>query len=126
MGMDQKVVFPLENMPTWAPFVDFLARHNVPVHLRMIDGELAVPDETPPWDWRELRIGTASGIVTLLREADGIRLVIWGNADQKLRQEWNALAWAIGALTGGGIHIGAASFSSSEFADQADLPEGFR
>ena len=100
MGMDQKIVVKPENMPTWSQFVDSCAKHNVPVQLRMIDNELALPDETPPHDWRELRIGTPGGMVTLRRETDGITLVVWGNADDKLKQDWNTLATILRELTG--------------------------
>ena len=111
MGMDQKVVFPPQNMPAWTQFADTLAQRKFPVQLRMIDGELAFPDETPPHDWRELRVGTPAGMITLRRESDGITLVIWGNADANLRKAWNALTWArlltggtiLGELTGGRV-----------------------
>jgi hypothetical protein len=66
----------------------------------MIDGELALPDETPPHDWREIRIGAPGGMVTLRRETDGITLVIWGNADDQLRQDWNTLAAVLRELAG--------------------------
>src|SRR5437868_6509721 len=79
MGIDQKIVFPSGNLPTWSQFADLCAARQVPVQLRMIDGELALPDETPPHDWRELRVGTPGGMVTLKRESDGITIVIWGN-----------------------------------------------
>src|SRR5207248_1451967 len=92
MGMDQKVVFASANLPTWSQVVDACAKQKVPVQLRMIDGELALPDETPPHDWRELRVGTPGGMLTLRRESDGVALVTWGNADEKLKQDWNTLA----------------------------------
>ena len=100
MGMDQKVAFPSANMPTWSQFTDACAKHKVPVQLRMIDGELALPDETPPHDWGEVRVGTPGGMVTLRRESDGITLVVWGNADEKLKQDWSILATVLRELTG--------------------------
>jgi hypothetical protein len=69
----------------------------------MIDGELAFPDETPPDVWRELRASAGNGMITLRREDDGIRLVVWGNADAPLRQAADTLAQVIAALTEGGI-----------------------
>jgi hypothetical protein len=125
MGMDQKVVFPPENMPTWAQLADLLAQRQFPIQLRMIDSELAFPDETPPHDWRELRVGTPPGMVTLRRETDGITLVIWGNADISMRQAWNALAWAFGFLTGGSIHTATSKLSAAEFGKVAELPTAF-
>jgi hypothetical protein len=67
--------------------------------MRMIDGQLAFPDETPPDDWKELRVSTPAGMITLRRDDEGISLVIWGNADEKLRTVWEQMAGAIGELT---------------------------
>jgi len=51
----------------------------------MIDGELAFPDEEPPANWHELRLGTAEGLaVTVRRESNRVVFVVWGNADAKL------------------------------------------
>ncbi|MBI3822866.1 MAG: hypothetical protein HY289_09340 [Planctomycetes bacterium] len=97
--MDQKITFAPDRLPPWSQFTDHCAKQKVAVQLRMIDGELALPDETPPHDWRELRIGTPGGMVTLKRKPDGITLVIWGNADENLRHDWDALAMVLRELT---------------------------
>jgi hypothetical protein len=125
MGMDQKVIFPTSSLPPWAQFADLLAQRKLPVQLRMIDDELALPDETPPHDWRELRVGTPAGMVTMRRDTDGVTLVIFGNADLPMRQSWNALAWALGSLTGGAIQTAGVNRSAAEFAKVAELPPGF-
>jgi hypothetical protein len=101
MGMDQKILFAPEKTPTWKQLSQLFASRDFPVTLRMIDGELAFPDETPPDTWRELRVGTPAGMITLRREADGITLVIWGNADQKLLRDWNTLAAVLRELADG-------------------------
>ncbi len=101
MGMDQKVVFPKERAPAWPALVECLAAKKLVVELRMIDGELAFPEESPPENWRELRIGAAGGMITLRRELDGITLVIWGNADEKLRAACTHVATAIADLAAG-------------------------
>jgi len=101
--MDQRVSFPAERMPSWPSLRDLLASRGMPLQLRMIDGELAFPDEAPPETWRELRVGTPAGMVTLAREQDGVRLVIWGNADEAMRRAWNVLGEAIADLTGGTV-----------------------
>jgi hypothetical protein len=118
MGMDQKVVYPLDRAPTWPQLAAFLAGRGFPLKLMMIDGELAFPDEVPAETWRELRVGTPQGMVTLRREAEGVSLVTWSNADAGLRQAWNALAWAVAALSGGTVQ-GAAP---ADFARTAELP----
>ena len=120
MGMDQKVAYPPDRAPTWPQVSAFLASRGFPLKLMMIDGELAFPDETPAETWRELRVGTPQGMVTLRREADGMRLVTWGNADAGLRQAWNALAWAMAEISGGTVQ----GSTAAEFARTAELPPG--
>lgn len=121
MGMDQKIIFPAENTPTWSQLAEFLAARNLPVQMRMIDGELAFPDEIPPDAWRELRVGATHGMITLRREPDGMTLVIWGNADEKMRQDWNTLTWAVGHLAGGVIQTATGKYSAAEFATAIDV-----
>jgi hypothetical protein len=116
MGMDQKVLFPPARTPTWASLRELLATRNLAPQLRMIDGELAFPDEAPPETWQELRIGTAHGMVTLRREQDGIRLVTWGNADAAMRQAWNVLTWAVATLSEGTVETASGGLSAEEFA----------
>jgi hypothetical protein len=99
MGMDQKITFSPAKMPTWPALCELMAQKKCPLQMRMIDGELAFPDEQPPETWRELRVGASAGMITLRREADGITLVIWGNADEKLRTNCNTLASALAELT---------------------------
>lgn len=101
MGMNVKVVFPLEAMPKWPALKSSIDSVQTPLVVRMIDGQLAFPDETPTDNWRELRIGLPAGMITLQREEDGITLVIWGNADEKLQAATNAVATAIATMTGG-------------------------
>jgi hypothetical protein len=125
MGMDQKVLFPSEKTPTWTQLVGLLASRDLPLQMRMIDGELAYPDETPPQSWRELRVGTPHGMITLRREPDGVALITWGNADDKMRQAWNGLAWALAYLSGGPIQTPAGSMALEDFAKTAELPGGF-
>ncbi len=91
----------------------------------MIDGQLAFPDEEPAADWQDLRVGTSSGMVTLRREPDGIRLVIWGNADAGMRQAWNAVTWAVAMLSGGCVESADQTRTPEEFAHIAELPPGF-
>ncbi len=125
MGMDQKVRFAAEHAPSWPALRDLLASRGLAPQLRMIDGQLAFPDEEPAPDWQELRISTAHGMVTLRREADGIRLVVWGNADPGMRQAWNALTWAVAALSSGTVETVNGPCAADTFARTAQLPAGF-
>jgi hypothetical protein len=126
MGMDRTVTFTEGGLPSWVAIRDLLEERGLPVQLRMIDGELALPDELPPETWRELRVGTPQGMVTLRRQAGQVDLVIWGNADAALRQAWDALTWAVAAAASGHILTAQGSLSAEEFLRTAGLPPGLR
>jgi hypothetical protein len=105
---------------------DLLARRGFGVQLRMIDGELAFPNEMPPVTWRELRIGSPQGMVTLRREPDRVVLLTWGNADAAMVQAWNALTWAFAEAGGGRVVSASGPLSAAEFLRAADLPAALR
>ena len=125
MGMDQTVTFAGQ-VPAWPAVADLLARRGFAAQVRMIDGELAFPDEVPPEGWRELRVGTPQGMVTLRREGGAVVCVTWGNADLALRQAWNALAWAWAEAGGGRVRTGEGELRAEEFARKAEMPEALR
>jgi hypothetical protein len=125
MGMDQTVSFAGAG-PDWAAVRDLLARHGYPVQTRMLDGQLAFPDEAAPEGWRELRVGTPAGMVTVRREPGQMVLVVWGNADEPLRQAWNALASALAEVGGGQVLTAEGAVSASDYRRRADLPEALR
>ena len=126
MGMDLRVEFSESAPPLWPALSELLAGRGFPVQMRMIDGELAFPDESPPEAWRELRLGTPGGMVTLRREPGAIVLVTWGNADTNLRQAWQALTWASAEVTGGRIILPEGPVSAADFRKQAELPPTLR
>jgi hypothetical protein len=123
MGMDRTVIFTGGAAPAWQAVQQVLSQAGYPVQLRMIEGQLAFPDEQPAQSWNELRVGTPQGMVTIRREADRVRLVVWGNADAGLLQAWNALTWAF-AEAGGGLVEG--SQSAGDFRRQTELPSALR
>ena len=100
MGQERVVTFAGGAVPAWQRVGDLLTRSGFPVQLRMIDGQLAFPDEQPSDAWAELRVGTPQGMITIRREPDRVRLVTWGNADATMLQAWNALAWAFAEAGG--------------------------
>jgi hypothetical protein len=93
MGMSQMVRCP-DGVPGWARVVNWLAERGLPVQMRMIDGQLALPDELPGPMWKELRVSMAAGMVTIRRQDDVVELTIWGNADPALQDAGNLLAVA--------------------------------
>jgi hypothetical protein len=126
MGMDRTIRFASGKLPTFEAVCDRLARSGFSVQVRMIDGQLAFPDEVPPESWRELRLGTPHGMITVRRDADQITCVTWGNADQALLQAWNAVTWAFAVAGDGTIHDPDGSRSAGEFLVNADLPAAFQ
>jgi DNA-binding transcriptional regulator YdaS (Cro superfamily) len=97
--MSQTIACP-NGVPSWPTIRDRLAARGCPAQMRMIDGQLAFPDEEPPLDWHELRIGTPDGMVTVRREEAGVTVVTWGNADATMQRAWNAVAAAFGEAAG--------------------------
>ena len=126
MGMELRVELGEGGRRLWPTVAALLGDRGFPVQPRMIDGELAFPDETPPEDWRELRVGTPGGMITLRREAGAVVLVSWGNADLNLRQAWHALAWACAEASGGRVVAPAGSVSAADFRKSAELPPSLR
>ena len=124
MGMVQTVTFSAGSPASWPATRDLLASQRFPVQVRMIDGELAFPDEEPPDNWRELRLVTPEGMtVTARRERDQLALVVWGNADAGLVQAWNAITWAFAAAGNGQIHTSnGLTETAAEYRNHADLP----
>jgi hypothetical protein len=125
MGMEQTVTFA-GAVPAWAAVQKLLAACGLPVQMRMIDGQPAFPDEAPPEPWRELRLGTPAGMVTLRREPDRILLVTWGNAEGGLRQAWNALTWALAESGGGRVMTPSGPVTAAEYRHSAELPPSLR
>lgn len=105
MGMDQTVTFAGEP-PTWPAVRDLLASRGVHVQMRMIDGQLAFPDEEPAGPWQELRVASEAGMVTLRRVGNSVQVIIWGNADPALQQLWNALTCALAEAGNGKVQTG--------------------
>ncbi|MBV9125031.1 MAG: hypothetical protein JO112_16880 [Planctomycetes bacterium] len=126
MGLDQTVTFSSGTGPSWPAVRDLLARQEYPVQVRMIDGELAFPEEEPPDSWRELRLGTPSGMVTVRRAAAQVVLVIWGNAEEPLLQAWNGLAWAFAEAGGGRVLSPSGPQTAHEFRQSANFPPSLR
>jgi hypothetical protein len=116
MGLSLTVTFA-SSPPAWAEVARWLAERGYPVQMRMIEGELAFPDEMPAEPWNEIRVATpARDMITLRRSGTSVTAVVWGNADGTLRQGWHALAWAFATVGSGTV----------EGAVELDLPEALR
>jgi hypothetical protein len=126
MGMEQRVTFGPGAVPPWETVRDLLAARGYPVQTRMIDGQLAFPDEAPPPEWNELRIGTPQGMVTVRRQPGALTFVTWGNADAALRQAWNAVVWAFAEAGAGQVQTDHGAVSAADYRRTAELPGPLR
>ena len=93
MGMERVVTFPGAE-PAWPAVRDRIAAAGRTVQMRMIDNLPAFPDEEPEAGWQELRVSLGGGMLTVRREPGRLRVVVWGNADEGLRQDQELLARA--------------------------------
>jgi hypothetical protein len=121
MGLDRTIRFPTAETPSWEAIQAQLARVGEPAPLRMIDGMPAFPDETPDAGWKELRVGTAAGMITIRRGPGTITCIVWDNADAALSAAWAKVTWACAAASSGTIDTPTGSASAEQFAQSAGL-----
>ncbi|HEY7313160.1 MAG TPA: hypothetical protein VH643_27675 [Gemmataceae bacterium] len=122
MGMEQTVSFAGTTVPSFVAVRDFLGQRGFPLQMGMIDGQLAFPDELPDDSWRELRLRTPQGMVTVRRDGERLAFVTWGNADDAMRQAWNALVWAFAAVGGGQIETPQGRLDASTYRERMEMP----
>jgi hypothetical protein len=85
MGLEREVVFN-GPVPAWS----VVAAHLTDVQMRMIDGQLAAPEEQPHEPWHELRVARDGEMLTIRRLADRVVLVGWAEpspARQRLTED---------------------------------------
>ena len=126
MGMEHVVRFQDEGSLELRRVMGLLAEHNFPVQVRMVDGELTMPDEVPPEGWKEVRLGTPSGMLTLVRRGRELLVVTWGNANDPMQRAWNALAWAVAKAGGGQIFRPEGLQNPEEFRASVPMPDVLR
>ena len=120
MGIQYDVHFENE-IPPFAKVRELLARSGKKFGMRMIDGELAYPDDEPPATWSELRVALAKEMITLRRAGSTVSVLAWGNADDSMRQAWEAVTWAIAESGRGLIHDEGRTLSPEEFAVEKSI-----
>jgi hypothetical protein len=122
MGMDRTVRFPGRVVPPWEAIRDCLARLGAIPPIRMIDGLPAFPDEVPGVGWRELRLGTQHGMVSIRAGSEALTCVVWGNASAELCAQWDAICWACAAAGSGEVATPTGGWVSADaFAKSASL-----
>ncbi len=126
MGMEYTIRFRGGAVPALRRVLELLAEHNFPTQVRMVDGELTLPDEAPPERWKEVRLGTSSGMVSLVRRGGEIAVVTWGNADEAMQRAWNAVAWAVAKAGTGEIILPGGPKGPDDFRKSVALPNVLR
>src|SRR5580698_1668032 len=105
MGLEQIITFSGAS-PSWEAIQREAATAGLTLVVRMIDGLPAFPDEIPADGWNEVRVSLPSGMVTVCQQPGRIALVIWGNADEALRQDSERLARACALAVNGELQPG--------------------
>jgi hypothetical protein len=116
MGLDQTIRFPTPETPGWEAIRDQLLKAGETPVLRMIDGLPAFPDEIPEPGWKEIRLGFAAGMVSVVRGVGLLKCVIWGNSDDQLKSVWCKVVWACAEAGSGQIVTSAGPVTAGEFA----------
>ena len=96
MGLE--VVVPRVASVELAALLDQLSAAGLPSALAMVDNVLQGPGAIPPAVWRDARIRTPAGVVTLRRVPSGVAVVVFGNADEPLRAAQRTIAETLLAL----------------------------
>jgi hypothetical protein len=81
-----------QRLPDWPEVLARITAHNVVAEMRMIDGQLAFPDEIPPSDWTELRVSIDGWMVTIRRAENSVEFVTWSDATPELQAAVAVLA----------------------------------
>lgn len=93
MGMEilapRPAPFPLE------PVLERLALDGLPCRVVMVDNLLCDPSAPSPRVWRDVRLKTPHGMVTLVARPDGTAVVVFGNAGEALQEDQRRLAAAL-------------------------------
>ena len=121
MGLACTIRFPAGSVPAWDAIRGCLARVGAAAPLRMIDGLPAFPDESPEDGWRELRVGFASGMVTIRRTSDALNCIVWGNAEAELLAARDRVAWACAEAGGGTVVTPSGELTAAEFAQHSHI-----
>jgi hypothetical protein len=93
MGLD--VVVARTGPCPVAPLLERLAAAGLPCSVIMVDNALHAPNLPVKDDWRDVRLKTPAGTLSIKRRPDGIAVVVFGNADAALQAAQRTVADAL-------------------------------
>jgi hypothetical protein len=114
MGIERKVTFE-GDIPSIEQVKDVLANAGLKLAMRMIDGQLAFPDEWPTSPWSEIRVAIHKDMVTLRRDGTSVSVVTWGNADETMLRLRDALLFGLAKAGSGIIEGDEETWSADEY-----------
>ena len=97
MGMTLEVARSADEISLKA-LLAALAAEAFPTSIMMIDGQLVMPTAEAPPGWRDLRLRTPAGTVTVARREAGVAVVVFGNADEAMQAAQRKVAQVIEKL----------------------------
>ncbi len=83
MGLEERI--PCTEPPPLERVLSQLAADGYASVIAMVDGALVMPKAPPPERWRDVRLRTPDGTVSLVRQDAGVSVVVFGNADDRMR-----------------------------------------
>jgi hypothetical protein len=93
-----EIVVPRVSPVSLPTLLERLAASGLPSTLAMVDNVLQGPGATPPAVWRDVRLRTPAGVVTLRRVPSGVAVIVFGNAEDPLRSAQRTIAETLVAL----------------------------
>jgi hypothetical protein len=72
--------------PRMSDLVEKLRAGGVATTVIMVDNQLHAPDAPVPDGWRDVRLRTPAGMLSLKRREGGVAVVVFGNADPQLSE----------------------------------------
>jgi hypothetical protein len=94
MGLSKSVA--RRDTPSLASLLEALAQKGLPSSILMVDNLLVSPKVPPPTSWRDVRLKTPAGTVSLKRDAEGVSVTVFGNADAAMLAAQDAIVAALG------------------------------
>lgn len=90
MGLE--ILVPCRTPFPLAGMLGALGHAGLPSTVAMVDNVLQGPGAMVPEEWRDVRLRTPAGTVTLRRQPSGVAVIVFGNADEKLRDAQRRVA----------------------------------
>jgi hypothetical protein len=96
--MGVEIAVPHRGPCPLGPVLAALAPAGVSATVAMVDGVLRAPGAPLPDDWREVRLRTPVGMITLRRHPTGIAVIVFGNAEAALQEAQRKVAGVLRAV----------------------------